>query len=85
VYHSLMYRGIDKRRCISYLVLKGFGHQSKVASVYSTVASIEVAMLRDVAAIKHSCVAKDRLMVSRKADCLSSEAMREDHGPCCIH
>lgn len=67
MYHSLMYRGIDKRRCISYLALRGFGHQSKVASVYSSVASIEVAMLLDVTAIEHSRVAKDRLVVLREA------------------
>lgn len=59
MYRSLMYRGIDKRRCIyvSYLALRGFGRQLKVASVYSTATSIEVAMLSDVTAIEHSYTA----------------------------
>lgn len=67
-----MYRIIDKRRCIqiSYLALRRFGCQPKVASICSTVASTEVAMLSDVTAIEHSCVAMDLLVVVKKAGIL---------------
>ena len=72
-----MYRVIDKRRCISYLALRGFGHRLKVASVCSTVASIEVARLSDVTAIEHSyCYMEE----GSHTACLSSDIIPGYHG-----
>jgi len=57
VYHSLMYRGVDKRKYTSYLALTGLNCQQEVASICSIVTFVEVAMFVDVTSFKHSGVA----------------------------
>ena len=70
MYHSLMYKGINRRKCILYLTSRSLKCQLEVACFRLIVTSIEVAMSLDATAIDHSCVAMDRLVIVKEAGTL---------------